>query len=191
MRKILYLVIALATVIVACKKEDNKVEPQTPPGNNNNNNNNNNNDNLPIANNSFIVHKPDGTSEPIPFTLVEVNESEAYAFVARFNVGAQSQYDRVAISFKTRPEDGTYPLVFPQDGKPKNLNPGEAHHNTIYDGKNYVTKDGSHQVVVTTEINGKKKLSFQNLPMLYWGTVVNGGTQLPEGSTISGVIIEN
>ncbi|HEY8402965.1 MAG TPA: hypothetical protein VIK71_00015 [Flavobacteriales bacterium] len=166
----------------ACKKEES--EP-----------NNNNTPGTPVPNppstlqdNTFKVLLPDGTEQVIEMTEVWINnDNGAYAYIGRFSGGAAGMYDRVAIGFNSPPQNGVYGIM---NGNSADLPDGKAQHNTTFDGINYLTNTDDSVSVTISTVAGKRKVTFENLPMHPGGTVIGGGTPLPEGSKISGNMVE-
>lgn len=186
MKKILLGAIACIFLLASCKKDD-KANPS------NNNGGNNNSNTAGVADNSFKIIKPDGGENTVSFTdaysQAFTDNGGYYAFIGRFSVGAASTYDRLAIGFKSLPADGEYPVVSPPDGQVANLPEGKASMNITYDGINYVTGTDDGITVKVSTNNGKKKVSVEKAPVHQGGTAVGGGTALPDGCKITGIII--
>jgi hypothetical protein len=141
-----------------------------------------------VQNNTFKITKPDGTELAVTMTSVSIfTDNGTFTFVGLFNVGAQSGYDRVAVGFRTPPANGEYSIM---NGTSVSLPEGKAQHNTTYDGINYVTNTDNNATVTISTVSVKKKVSFTNLPLNQGGTAVAGGTLLPEGCKITGVMVE-
>ena len=175
MKKALVFISVFTLLAVSCKKD-------------NTNNNGNNNNPTGLSNNSCKISKPGASDQLITLTNVSINtDNGVFNFIGRFSVGAASTYDRVAVGFKSTPSDGEYPVM---NGNSVDLTVGKAQHNTTFDGINYITSTTDNATVTVSTVNGKKKVVFENLPLNQGGTVVGGGTTLPSGSKITGVMIE-
>ncbi len=124
-----------------------------------------------LSSNTCKIIKPDGSEIPLSYTNSSAAaESGYYRFSMWNNLGSQ-----VNANFKTAPEDGEYPVYY---GLPTQLPAGNAILSIVYDGNGYeaITAD---DVKVTT-INGKKKVTFENIEVLYQSFASSGSNpQLP------------
>lgn len=173
MKKILIGMVACTMLLASCKKDDNN-RTTNPKG---------------LSDNSFKIIKPDGSEQTVSITNLSMNTTNEFTFIGRFSVGSASTYDRVAIGFSSTPADGDCDVITPANGQTTNLPAGKAQHNTTFAGINYITDTGNGVVKVST-VNGKKKVTFENLALTKIGAVVAGGTELPVGSTITGVMVQ-
>lgn len=183
MKKII-LCCAVLTALVSCKKDDKKSSSTTPPTTTS-----------PVANNTFTIYKPDGTELKASFTSYNIGvqtdaDGSSYSYIGYFSVGSNSTYDRLAINFKSLPNDGDYKLQNPKNYHNSNLGTGYSGVNITYDNINYmVNTDYDATVKVSTE-GGKKKVTLTKAMLSSGSVVMPGGTKLPDSCLISAVILE-
>jgi len=175
MMKNFLLGIVVCTLLLGSCKKDSGSTKSNPKG---------------LSDNSFKIIKPDGSEQTVTITNVSMITNNEFSYIARFSVGAASTYDRVAVGFSSMPADGEYPVIAAPNGHTSELPAGKAQQNTTFDGVNYFTTTASSGVVTISTVNGKKKVTFENLELSKIGTVAAGGSDLPVGSKITGVIVQ-